>query len=85
MAQYVVHTAAGRKRRTVYGKTRVEVARKLAKAVSDREDGLVFDDKGLTIEGYLSRWLKDSVRDTMRPSTYERNQALVWLHIVSRR
>ena len=81
MAQYVVHTAAGRKRRTIYGKTRAEVAAKLAKAVSDREDGLVFDDEGLTIEDYLDRWLKDSVKDTVRPSTYERNQTLVRLHI----
>lgn len=81
MAQYVVHTAAGRKRRTVYGKTRAEVAAKLAKAVSAREDGLVFDDEGLTVEGYLGRWLKDRVRDTVRPSTYERNGTLVRLHI----
>lgn len=82
MAQYVVYTTAGRKRRTVYGKTRAEVAAKLTKAVSDREDGLVFDDEGLTTEEYLGRWLKDSVRDTVRPSTYERNQTLVRLHIV---
>jgi integrase len=38
MGQYVVHTAEGRKRRTVYGKTRKEVANKLAKAISDREE-----------------------------------------------
>lgn len=43
MAQYVVHTAEGRKRRTVYGKTRKEVAEKLAKATADRDGGLVFD------------------------------------------
>lgn len=82
MAQYVIYTSDGRKRRTVYGKTRAEVAAKLAKAVSDREDGLIFDDEGLTIEGYLSRWLKDSVRDTVRPSTYERNQSPIRLHLI---
>src|SRR5215210_3566043 len=61
-AQYVVYTAEGRKKRkTLYGKTRVEVAAKLAKALSDREEGLVFDDEGLTVEVYLGRWLKDSV------------------------
>lgn len=31
MGQYVVHTADGRKRRTVYGKTRAEVAKKLTR------------------------------------------------------
>ncbi len=81
-AQYVVYTAEGRKKRkTLYGKTRQEVAAKLAKALSDREDGLVFDDEGLPVEDYLGRWLKDSVRDTVRPSTYERHKQLVGLHI----
>ena len=64
MGQYVVHTADGsRKRRTVYGKTRAEVASKLAKALSQREDGFVFDDGGLTVEKYLGLWLENSVRD----------------------
>ena len=51
MAQYVAQQPeeGGSKRKTVYGKTRAEVARKLAKAVADRERGLVFDDKGLTV------------------------------------
>lgn len=62
MARYVVPTAEGaRKRRTIYGKTRAEVAKKLAKAVSDREGGLVFDDKGLTVGEYLESWLSDCV------------------------
>ena len=39
--QYVIHTAEGPKRRTLYGKTRQEVANKLARALSSREDGLV--------------------------------------------
>jgi integrase len=37
MAQYAVYTAEGRKRKTLYGKTRQEVATKLARALSDRE------------------------------------------------
>ncbi|MDQ3303884.1 MAG: site-specific integrase, partial [Actinomycetota bacterium] len=70
MAQYVVHTAEGRKRRTVYGKTRAEVAKKLNKALSDREDGLVFDAGNLKIEEYLERWLKDSVAGNVRSRTF---------------
>jgi hypothetical protein len=34
-AQYTVYTAEGRKRKTIYGKTRAEVGGKLAKALSD--------------------------------------------------
>jgi len=37
--QYTVYTAEGRKRKTLYGKTRSEVAAKLTKALSDREGG----------------------------------------------
>lgn len=81
MAQYAVYTAEGRKRKTLYGKTRAEVAAKLAKALSNREDGLVFDDRGLVLREYLNCWLKYSVRDTVRPSTYERHEQLVGLHI----
>jgi len=58
MSQYIVHTAEGRKRRTVYGKTRKEVAKKLAKGLSDRENGLVFDAGNLTVGG--STWIGGS-------------------------
>ena len=36
-AQYTVYTAKGRKRKTLYGKTRQEMATKLAKALSDQQ------------------------------------------------
>ncbi len=81
MAQYVVYTSAGRKRRTVYGKTRAEVATKLAKAISNRADGLTFDAKNLTLGKYLDSWLKDSVQDTVRLTTYQGYERIVRLHI----
>jgi integrase len=48
-AQYTVYTAEGRKRKTLYGKTRHEVAAKLAKALSDQEGGLAFSAGSLTV------------------------------------
>ncbi len=81
-AEYVVHTAEGRKRKTVYGKTRAEVAKKLNRALADSEDGLFFDDKGLTVEAYLERWLRDSVRENVRSRTYANYQMQVRRHIV---
>ena len=59
---------------------RTEAAKKLAKALSDRTDGLVFDDQGLTVGEYLDRWLGD-VRDTMRKSTHERYEYAIKPHI----
>ncbi len=55
MAQYAIYTAGGRKRKSIYGKTRKEVAAKLATALSDREKGVVFEAGTLTVEGYLAR------------------------------
>ena len=74
--QYTVYTANGRKRKTLYGKTRQEVATKLAKALSDRESGLNFDAEGLKLGEYLSRWLEDSVKDTVRNTTYARYEQI---------
>jgi len=79
---YTVYTASGPKRRYVTGKTREEARQKLTKAMADRDGGLVFEDKGLTVEDYIERWLKDSVRDTVRQSTYETYEYMTYPHIV---
>src|ERR671916_2451278 len=78
---YTVHTAAGPKRRYVSGKDRDEVRAKLTKAMADRDGGMVFDAGTLTVGEYLDRWLKDSVRGTVRTSTYERHQGIVRTHL----
>ncbi|BBL79083.1 Tyrosine recombinase XerC [Rubrobacter xylanophilus DSM 9941] len=80
-AEYTVYTAEGRKRNTLYGKTRREVAEKLAKAIADRNGGIVYDAGKLTVGEYLDRWLSDSVRDTVRQRTYERYESIVRVHI----
>ena len=54
MAQYTAYTSEGRKRKTLYGKTRQEVAAKLARALSDQEGGLAFNAGNLTVEGWLA-------------------------------
>jgi integrase len=81
-AQYTAYTAEGRKWKTLYGKTRQEVAAKLAKALSDREGGLFFDAEGLKLREYMSRWLEDSVKGTVRNTTYERYEQTSRTHIV---
>jgi len=81
MARYTVQTATGPKRRTIYGKTRREVDEKLTKARADRDDGLVFDADNMKVGEYLERWLVDSVRDTVRDTTFERYEQMVRIHI----
>ncbi len=74
-------TPQGPRRRSVYGRSRREVAEKLAEAISDRGKGLISDAGNITVAEYLDRWLAGSVRDTVRPSTYRRYQEIVRLHI----
>jgi integrase len=81
MARYTVHTAKGPKRRTVYGKTRKEAADKLARVLSDRVEGIVYDDENMTVGEYLDVWLKSSVRGSVRQSTYDRDASLVNNHL----
>jgi integrase len=81
MARYYVLTSKGRKRRAVYGKTRAEVAEKMAKGLADRGDEQVFDDENLTVGEYLDSWLKGSVRGSVRDSTFDRYEVAVRVHI----
>lgn len=78
---YTVHTSQGPKRRYVSGKTREDVRRKLAKAMSDRDGGLVFDAGTLTVGEYLDRWLADCVKGTVRESTFKRYEYAIRPHL----
>ena len=81
MGRYTVQTPTGKKRKALYGKTRQEVAEKLTRAMADRDGGLVFDADNMKVGEYLERWLVDSVLDTVRPTTYERYEQIVRIHI----
>jgi integrase-like protein len=80
-ARYYVQTVNGAKRKVLYGKTRAEARDKLAKALSDRIDGIVYDDENMTLGEYLDVWLKGSVFGSVRQSTYDRDTNLVNNHI----
>ncbi len=80
-ARYYVQTVNGAKRKVLYGKIRAEARDKLAKALSDRIDGIVYDDENMTLGEYLDVWLKGSVFGSVRQSTYDRDTNLVNNHI----
>ncbi len=50
--------------------------------MANRNGGLVFDADNLKIEEYMTRWLADSVRDTVKATTYETYERLMRLHLV---
>ena len=81
-AQYTIQTQFGIKRKSVYGRTKQEVAEKLRKAIAERDGGLAFDAENLTLAEYLNRWLADSVRGSVARGTFERYEQLCRIHIV---
>lgn len=54
-----------------YGKTRKDVADELAKVLRDRQQGLLAKPSKQTVGGFLDSWMKDVVKNNVRPATYE--------------
>ena len=69
------------KRRYVSAKEKSDAERALRQAMTDAERGLVFEARTVTVEEYLSRWLEDSVRGTVRRSTFVQYESIVNRHI----
>src|SRR4028118_981897 len=69
------------KRHQVSAKTRTVTEQKLRQAMTDADRGLNFNAGSLTLGDYLDRWLNDSVRDTVRDTTFERYEQIVRVHI----
>jgi integrase len=71
-----------RKRKSFYGATQREVQAQLKKALHDQQQGLPVSFARQTLEEFLARWLEDSVKPSVRPSTYTGYEVLVRVHIV---
>src|SRR5918992_2806111 len=82
MARYTGETATGAKRKTLYAKTRKEASEKLTVALAQAQKGITADAGALTVGTFIERWLEDSVRGSVRRSTYQRNESLCRVHVI---
>ena len=73
-----------RKRKWLYGATRKAVADALNKALRDNSQGLRIAVERQTLGQFLSRWLAESVKPSVRPLTYEQYAQHVRLYIEPR-
>jgi hypothetical protein len=71
-----------RARKSLYGKTRTEVHKKLVNAMRDYQHGLSPTGERLTLEQFVTQWLDDAVSTTVRPSTLRSYEQLSRLHII---
>ena len=69
------------KRKVYYGKTRNEVSGKLTVVLRDLQQGFPVVTERRTLQDYLTRWLEDCVRPSVRPSTYVSYEQQVRVHI----
>ena len=74
-------TLENRKRRVFYGKTHKEVQEKLKVALREQQQGTLVTAPRQTLVQFLTDWLENSQRQSVRPRTYERYEELVRLHI----
>ena len=65
------YVGADERRHFLYGATRAQVERKLAKALHDRDQGIYVGGPNQTVATYLTAWL-DHVGPSLRPRTLER-------------
>src|SRR5579883_1915933 len=72
----------GRKSKFLYGKTRKEVQEKLKIALYEQQQGLLVSGPQQKIGQFLTHWLEDVHRQSIRPRTYERYEEIVRLHLV---
>jgi len=75
------HAGGKRRRKEIHGKTRREVAEKLAAALRARQQGLPIVGERLTLAAFLTRWLEDSARPTLRPRTFASYKMIVNYHL----
>src|SRR5215218_2550444 len=50
--------------------------------MTDADRGFVFDGGTLSLEDYLTHWLRDSVKDTVRRSTFAQYASVVNRHLI---
>src|SRR5690348_7430771 len=74
-------TLGNGKRRVVYGNTRQEVAGKLHKLLTLREQGLPLGPDRLTFAAYMVQWLDESAKPKLKRNSYESYAKLIRLHI----
>lgn len=75
-------TLEGGQRKYLYGKTRKEVQEKLAATVQQQKQGMLVATPQQTVGQFLTDWLENTFKQSVRPRTYERYEEVIRLHLV---
>jgi integrase len=70
------------KRKVFYGRTQKEVLDKLKVALYEQQQEMLIVAPKQTVEQFLTDWLENTQRRSVRPRTYERYEELMRLHVI---
>lgn len=70
------------KRKYTYHQTRREAHESLTKALADKQNGLPSNPSQQTVGQFLTSWVEDTVKMTLRPRTYDSYSRIIRNHIV---
>lgn len=76
------YAASGRRvRKTIFGLSKDEVAKKLSKVQATRMDGTFVEPSRMRLSTLLERWVEDAARPTIRETTYVSYRGIIKNHI----
>jgi integrase len=81
-AGYVLKPDGTRVRKPIYGRTRKDVADKLAKMITQTKAGLPLAVESWTVERYAEHWIRDNVSARLRSSTVSSYRETLRLHVL---
>lgn len=84
VASVSVGSYAARQRKVAYGRTRQEAQQALAEALRAQQYGVLNPGPTQTVGEFLTRWLADTVRPSVRASTFDSYRWLTEQHIIPR-
>lgn len=82
VAQYSVTSHGTTKYRQSYGKTQKEAIQKRDEARTRENSGLVFEAGRTTVGECLDRWLEESVKGSVKQSTYDSYSTEILRHVI---
>jgi hypothetical protein len=76
------YAASGRRvRKTIFGLSKEQVAKKLSKVQATRMDGTFIEPSRMRLSTLLERWLEDAARPSIRQTTYYSYKGIIKNHI----
>lgn len=77
-----VDATGKRRRKTIYGESKKDVAEKLRKLQAENDAGRLVETEQLTTAEYLTRWLNNTSKEKVHAGTWERYRQVTELYLI---